>query len=130
MPLVSKFGEMWARNPKNINRIPGKKQGGQGVYILYDGSMPVYVGKGNIRSRIRGARLSKRRKNSWDHFSWYVLSDPKLIHDTEVLVLRMLPSYLLSLARQKGKFLRAERIEESKINRVAEYISRKAPKRR
>jgi len=52
VPLVCEFGEMWARNLKNIKRIPGSKspQGDQGVYILYDGSMPVYSGKGKIKS--------------------------------------------------------------------------------
>jgi hypothetical protein len=63
MRLVRKFGEMWARNLENINRIPPPKQGGTGVYILYDGSMPVYVGKGHIRHRIDGARRSKAKQN-------------------------------------------------------------------
>jgi hypothetical protein len=128
--LVCKFGEMWARNLPNINRIPGTKQGGQGVYILYDGSMPVYVGRGNIKSRIRGARRSKARGQFWDHFSWYVLDDRKMIHDTEVLFLRMLPSYLRSLTKQKGKFLDAERVKEFKKDRDAEFISRKTPKKK
>jgi hypothetical protein len=128
--LVCRFGEMWARNLENINRIPGTEQGGQGVYILYDGSMPVYVGKGNIRSRIRGARRSKSRGQFWDHFSWYVLAETKMIHDTEVLFLRMLPSYLRSLTKQKGKFQDAERVNELKKNRVAEFISRRAQKNR
>lgn len=61
MSLVSMRGEMWARNSKNIEAIPGSKSGGKGIYILYDGSMPVYVGKGNIRQRIREARKSRRR---------------------------------------------------------------------
>ena len=58
--FVSEFGEMWARNTQNIEEIRGSKDGGQGVYVLYDGSMPVYVGKGNIeaasekRGRVRG----------------------------------------------------------------------------
>ena len=132
MPLVCEFGEMWARNLQNIKRIPGSRspQGGQGVYILYDGSMPVYAGKGKIKSRIRGARRSKSRGQFWDHFSWYVLSDPKMIHDTEVLILRMLPSYLRSLTKQKGKFLGAERIKELQQNRVAEFISRKATRKK
>jgi len=123
---------MWARNLPNIKQIPGAKspQGGEGVYILYDGSMPVYVGKGNIKSRIRRARRSKSRGPFWDHFSWYVLTDPKMIHDTEVLILRMLPSYLRSLTKQKGKFSQAERNKELKPNRAAEYISRKIAKKK
>ncbi len=53
-----------------------------------------------------------------------------MIHDTEVLFLRMLPSYLRSLTKQKGKFVDAERVKEFKKNRVAEFISRKVPKKR
>jgi|SRR5215510_12623017 len=45
---------MWARNTDNINRIPRTKQpGGKGIYILFDGSMPVYIGKGNIKARVK-----------------------------------------------------------------------------
>jgi len=43
MALVGEYGEMWARNDTNIKLIPRRrrKKGGQGVYVLYDGSMPV-----------------------------------------------------------------------------------------
>jgi hypothetical protein len=51
MGLVKEYGEIWARNDINIKSIPGSKEGGQGVYVLYDGSMPVYIGKGNMRRR-------------------------------------------------------------------------------
>jgi len=102
-PLVEEYGEMWARNDENIQAIPGSRAGGLGVYVLYDGSMPVYIGKGNLRQRIRNARSSNRRGEFWDHFSWYVIPDSDLRHDVEVLFLRGLPSYLRSLTRQRGK---------------------------
>lgn len=132
MNLIHSFGEMWARNPKNINLIPGSKtpKGGDGIYILYDGSVPVYVGKGHIKSRIRKARRSKSRGPFWDHFSWYVLDEPKMIHDTEVLILRMLPPYLRTLTKQKGHFLGADRVRELESNQVAEFISRKVVSKR
>jgi hypothetical protein len=122
---------MWARNLKNVSRIPGSMtpKGGEGIYILYDGSVPVYVGKGHIKSRIRKARRSKSRGPFWDHFSWYVMDEPKMIHDTEVLILRMLPPYLRSLTRQKGHFLNADRVRELKANQIAEFISRRVPKK-
>jgi len=128
MRLVRKFGEMWARNLENINRIPHPKQGGTGVYILYDGSMPVYVGRGHIRHRIDGARRSKTRGQLWDHFSWYVIENPEVIHDTEALFLRMLPPYLRSLTKQTGHFVSA--VETHEANRIAEVISREVPKKR
>jgi hypothetical protein len=63
--LLRQFGEMWARNVNNIEDVPGSSKGGQGVYILYDGSTPVYVGKGNIWQRLIAAtevgQTGKRR---------------------------------------------------------------------
>ncbi len=106
LELIKQFGERWARNSENIKdkRMPGKRKGGQGVYILYDGSTPVYIGKGNIRARLIDADKDKRRKDPWDHFSWYVIKDKSLIHDVEVLLIRMLPIYLRHLTRQRGHF--------------------------
>jgi hypothetical protein len=80
--------------------------------------MPVYVGKGNIRSRITGARRSKRRGQFWDRFSWYTVKDPRMMHDLEVLVLRMLPRYLRALTRQEGHFLKAERVKAPNLKTV------------
>jgi hypothetical protein len=91
--------------------------------------MPVYVGKGHLKSRIHQARNSKSRGPFRDHFSWYILDDPDMIHETEVLILRMLPSYLRSLTKQKGHFQEAVR-DRSDEDKIAEFISRKLPKRR
>ena len=105
--LIERFGEMWARNTKNITDVPASSKRGKGVYILYDGSTPIYVGKGNIRSRLRKANnKSKRRGNSWDHFSWFIIKDQdkNVIHDVEVLLLRILPPYLRYMTRQGGNF--------------------------
>jgi hypothetical protein len=122
--LIEKCGEMWARNVRNIRSIPGSKKGGQGVYILYDGSMPVYIGRGNIHQRIKTHRLSKRKKEMWDHFSWYLPVEPGYMHDMEALLLRMLPHYLRSLARRSGKFIRAK--PQGQKEPRAELITRKS----
>jgi hypothetical protein len=103
MQIVTQYGTMWARNTTNIRKIPSSGSGGFGVYILFDGSMPVYVGKGNIRHRVSDARRSKRRGQLWDRFSWYALADPKMMHDVEVLILRMLPRHLRALTRPLPK---------------------------
>src|SRR5580704_9880257 len=124
MPLVSEYGTMWARNTENIHHIPTKKDGGIGIYILFDGSMPVYVGKGNIRRRITNARRSKRRGQLWDRFSWYALRDPRMMHDVEVLVLRMLPRYFRALTRQEGHFIKATR-RTAQDKETVDYIARK-----
>ena len=121
--LVKRFGEMWARNAENINDVPGSSKGGQGVYILYDGSTPVYVGKGNIRQRLRGADKSNRRGNSWNHFSWYVIKDKSLIHDVEVLLIRILPLYLRYLTRQTGHFQGVRSTDQNPQQRIPRHIS-------
>jgi hypothetical protein len=120
-----KFGERWARNSKNIEdeNIPEKRSGGQGVYILYDGSTPVYIGKGNIRQRLRDADKDERRKDSWDHFSWYVINDVNIRHDVEVLLIRMLPLYLRHLTRQRGHFKGVRSTDQKKSNRAPDYIT-------
>lgn len=127
MHVVTQYGTMWARNTKNINHVPSRSAGGVGIYVLYDGSMPVYVGKGNIKWRIMDARRSKRRGPFWDRFSWYALPEAKAIHDVEVLVLRILPRYLRALTRQDGHFLDAKKVDQ--IDEDSEPISRKPPKR-
>lgn len=122
--VITAYGTMWARNTENIRSIPSKRKGGIGVYILFDGSMPVYAGKGNIRQRIREARRSKRKCQLWDRFSWYAVRDAKMMHDIEVLILRMLPPNLRALTRQDGHFVDAKRIKPvDKEN--ADYITRK-----
>ena len=115
---------MWARNDVNIDQIPDGKDG-RGVYILFDGSMPMYVGKGQIKDRIIGASTSKRRGQLWDHFSWYAIKNPKMMHDIEVLMLRILPPNLRSLTRQGGNFKKAERRRQDKDNKKADPITRK-----
>ncbi len=125
--IVTAYGTMWARNTKNIQRIPRSSKGGVGIYILFDGSMPVYAGKGNIRYRITDARRSRRRGQSWDRFSWYALKDPKMMHEIEVLVLRILPPYLRALTRQDGHFLKAKKMQQPD-KKTVDCISRRAVK--
>jgi hypothetical protein len=105
--LIHHRGEMWPRNITNIRAVIGSKDGGQGIYILLDGSTPVYVGRGNIRQRLRDASKSKRRGQCWDHFSWYVVPDANCEQELEALLLRMLPPNLRMLNRQRGKLMGA-----------------------
>jgi hypothetical protein len=123
MRVVRRYGTMWARNEANFAKIPSSRNGGRGVYVLFDGSMPMYVGKGNIRSRIEKADVSPRRKHLWDHFSWYAIKNTAMMHDIEVLMLRILPPNLRFLTRQGGNFKKAERIDED--DNQAVWISRK-----
>lgn len=107
--LITHRGEMWPRNTDNIEAVLGSKNGGQGIYILFDGSTPVYVGRGNIRHRIREARKSKRRGECWDHFSWYVVPNTQNERELEALLLRMLPPHLRMLNQQRGKLVGSQK---------------------
>ena len=121
--LVSKYGSLFARNRANIKAL--RDQGPvSGVYVLFDGSMPVYIGRGTLYRRIRRHRQSKRRKHFWDHFSWFAIPDRRFEADVEALLLRMLPFYLRSLNKQRTRFRNAEHVQEKKQNQVAEVIDR------
>ena len=124
MQLLKKFGEMWARNAENIREIPRRSEGGVGVYVLYDGSTPVYVAKGNIKRRLTSAHKSRRKGNAWDYFSWYALADKALAHDVEVLLIRVLPSYIRHLTRQSGHFRGLRSTDQQQQNRTPVYIDR------
>jgi hypothetical protein len=107
--LVGSYGTLWARNKQNIRRLRemGKLYG---VYVLCDGSTPVYIGRGRLSSRIRRHQRSKSRGQFWDHFSWYAIPDRRFEADVEALLLRMLPFFLRSLNKQRTRFTDARRI--------------------
>lgn len=128
MRIVRQYGTMWARNTDNIDKIPSGKKGGRGVYVLFDGSMPMYVGKGNIKSRIKESCRHRRRKQLWDHFSWYTIKNTAMMHDIEVLMLRILPPNLRFLTRQGGNFKNAKRVLQD--NKIAVQITRKVGPRK
>lgn len=107
--LIHHRGEMWPRNEKNIDEIPTSGEGARGIYILFDGSMPVYVGRGKIRDRVVKACKSKRRGQYWDHFSWYGVPLESYEREIEALLLRMFPPHLRMLNRQRGRLPFAEK---------------------
>jgi hypothetical protein len=118
MYVITCRGEMWARNPENMKLVPRKKAGGEGIYILFDDSTPVYVGRGNLRRRFAQHSNSKRRGQSWDHFSWYVVRNPERRHELESLLLRMLPPFLRMLNRQRGKLKGATKVSQANLNPI------------
>ena len=109
--LISTYGTIWARNRKNIRRLraAGKLWG---VYVLCDGSMPVYIGRGRIAKRIDRHTRSKSRGQFWDHFSRYAVADRRLEADIEALLLQMLPFYLRTLNKQRARFTNAKRVAQ------------------
>jgi hypothetical protein len=120
-PLVHTYGSLWARNRKNIKQLRAL---GRlfGIYVLYDGSMPVYIGRGRLSRRIARHQRSRSRGRFWDHFSWYAVPDRGFGADLEALLLRMLPYYLRSLNKQRTRFADAGIIKEE--DRTPEYVKK------
>jgi hypothetical protein len=135
-PIVDQYGLMWARNDANLAILPRRKEGGEGVYLLYDGSMPVYAGRGGFRNRINMARTSPKRAQMWDHFSWFSIKDRRNHHDLEMLMLQILPPMLRSANRISGKFAGPQKQiiqdeeEPEAITRILQKRKCKCPRRK
>jgi len=113
MSTIKKCGTLWARNKNNLEHLlKTVRSGSTGVYVLFNGSAPVYVGKGHIRSRITSHARSTKRA-FWDHFSWFVVNNKKREHDLEALLIVTLPFYLRIFTRQDAKFLGCKRLKEA-----------------
>lgn len=86
MGLINAFGMFWDRDQvlwtPQVPRLLGMQQAGSssvnfttqaGVYILYDRSRPIYVGR--ITAPRLGARLSEHTRDRltgrWNRFSWF-----------------------------------------------------------
>ena len=105
LPLIRMHGPLWARNSDNIKHLreQEKKHGPfTGVYVLCDGSMPVYIGRGRLLPRLIRHKRSTTRGQVWDHFSLFAVADPHCEADLEALLLRMLPFYLRSLNKRNS----------------------------
>jgi hypothetical protein len=130
MGLVTKYGRMWARNDQNFKKLR-EEPNLKGLYILYDGSMPVYVGHGWISTRLKKARESSTRRRFWDYFSWYAIPDEELQKDTEALLIKTLPYYLRLLNKKNESFALPKRsVPQSKNNRPEAVVKPKFVKMR
>jgi hypothetical protein len=104
--LVTRYGKQWPRNRSSFEELEKQGKGREvgGIYVLYDGSMPVYVGKGGILNRLVRHRDSTTRGQFWDYFSWFEIRNSDLQADAEALLLKTLPYYLRLLNRQQANF--------------------------
>jgi hypothetical protein len=90
--LVIHYGPLWARNDKNFQKLQKTAGHSSGVYLLYCGWFPVYIGQGKLVDRISAHRKSRRKV--WDRFTWFALSDFRRSRELEAIFLRSLPFYL------------------------------------
>jgi hypothetical protein len=110
MGIVGLYGLRWPRNKKNLadlKKLMGKRNG---LYILANGSMPLYIGKGRVASRVRGhARPASTKSAYWNYFSWFEILKPAKDGELERLLLQVLPFYVRSLNKQTGSLGRENR---------------------
>lgn len=110
MPLVRTFGLHWPRNHENLDELEDVAGHRTGLYVLYHGAMPVYIGRGHIISRLKKHSSEASRKNEyWDRFSWFVIGKTRTERELESLLLEVLPFYVRSLNKQTGKLPRKGR---------------------
>jgi len=67
--LIVKFGPFWARNEGNFRKLREEAEGLSGVYLLYCGWFPVYVGCGDLLRRIAGHGVHIERCGTGSHGS-------------------------------------------------------------
>lgn len=107
MSLVKAFGLHWPRNQENFDELEDLAGHKSGIYVLYHGAMPVYIGRGMILARLKQHSHEISRKHQyWDRFSWFVVANTKHERELESLLLEALPFYVRSLNKQTGKLPR------------------------
>jgi len=107
LSLVKAFGLQWPRNQENLDELEDLAGHKSGIYILYHGAMPVYIGRGMMSSRLKQHSHEVSRKNQyWDRFSWFVVANTKYERELESLLLEALPFYVRSLNKQTGRLPR------------------------
>lgn len=94
----------WSRDQpyQDFQKALGSKQYGSGIYVLYKGKKPYYVGKSerSMKGRI-GDHTRDEHRNKWDNFSFYQIRKRKYIGDVERLLLQY---YKPEGNTQGGKF--------------------------
>jgi hypothetical protein len=96
--LIEMYGPFWPKNKKSFGQLRQEARGKYGVYLLYCGWQPVYVGQGKLTTRITGHKRSGTK--IWDRFTWFALRDPSKCREIEAIFLRSLPFYLRLNNRQ------------------------------
>src|SRR6266436_4343521 len=101
--VVGLYGLHWPRNLANLRRLKVLMGKRTGLYVLANGSMPLYIGKGRVAKRINThARPGKTKSAYWNYFSWFEVLKPADEGELECLLLQTLPFYVRSLNKQTG----------------------------
>jgi hypothetical protein len=101
--VIGLYGLHWPRNRANLRNLKALMGKRTGLYVLANGSMPLYIGKGKVAKRIGNhARPGKAKSAYWNYFSWFEVLKPADEGELECLLLLTLPFYVRSLNKQTG----------------------------
>jgi hypothetical protein len=119
--IVGRYGKLWTRVPQNLKKLTSKElKDVTGVYALYNGTMPVYIGRGIISRQIHRHVHNRKKQSFWEHFSWYEIKVKGLDKEIESLFLRLLPFYTRSLNRMSGNFPSGEKIDAASLDPISD----------
>jgi len=131
MPLIKQYGLHWPRNQENLEEIEDLAGHRSGIYVLYHGAMPVYIGRGAISARLLShAKEGSKKEQFWDRFSWFVIGNAKRERELESLLLEALPFYVRSLNKQTAKLQRKLEVTAPSRELTDFALPRLAPGRR
>jgi hypothetical protein len=101
--LIKQFGLHSPRNAENLEEIEDAAGTRAAFNVLYQGVMPVYIGRGAISARlISHGKEGSRREQFWDRFSWFVVGKSGQERELESPLMEALPFYVRSLKEADG----------------------------
>ena len=129
--IVGLYGLHWARNAANIQLLEVLLGERTGLYVLANGSMPLYIGKGIVASRIKHhAQPDKTKSDYWNYFSWFEVLKPADEGELECLLLQTLPFYVRSLNKQTGSLGKDNRRKPEDYQPLAVEFPKLLPKKK
>lgn len=126
--IVTKYGPFWARNEKNFAKLRTEAEGLKGMYILYCGWFPVYVGLGKLIRRLSKHKNSKSK--AWDRFTWIAIEDYSHARELEAIFLRSLPFYLRLNNKQAAHLPEVHSTHEQDLTPIVIKLPKMTPKGR
>ena len=88
--LIKQFGLYWPRNKENLDELEDLAGHKSGIYVLYHGAMPVYIGRGAISARLYShSKEGSRKEQFWDRFSWFAIGKTASERELESVLLQL-----------------------------------------
>ena len=99
--IVTGIAQLWSRDildfrdgKRYLEQVKNLFLKKAGVYILYRDDKPYYIGQArNLFKRLVGYARNPNNShfNFWNHFTAFVVSEPKYLDDIEAILIRAMP---------------------------------------